>query len=509
MLSLPPLHPSLVLSAYAADLVAGARIALFGDATLSLTSELVERGARLVHVFDIDAVRAAEAGTRSSRRSVVFGTLPKSGDLALEGAPFDLIFVPDLSFTKDPSLLLRTARRMLAPSGAALVASPNPDLLGGEGLGYYELYDAVASAFRRVRMVGQAPFVGYVLAELAAEEEPSVSIDTSLAGRPEPSWFIALAGERDVRFEPYALVELPYERGALREEAGFERFATIPAPPPVLPPQPDRAALDAARAEAEAKAASAVAERDRARAKEAELEKALTQERERARELETSLLSKAAELASKAAEYERLYRERTSLSKSLTEERRTREGMERELVTLRDNPELAELRERVAELSRAQAELQTNALQYQDEIEALEARLRERGRAFEERRREVSRREQLVRELVSLVEDQQEGEAVFVEEAVPPTAAPHAIEMESAEPALLPESAAVPTMVAESEPGLALEGVREDALASLQSRLDRLANEAARREADLTTAAWKIAELERLLAKQSANRDAR
>lgn len=490
VLSLPPLHPSLVLSAYAAELVSGSKIALFGDATLALTSELVERGAKLVHVFDIDAVRAAEAGARGSR-SVVFGTVPRDGKIG-SGEVFDLVFVPDLSFTKDPSPLLHMAKRILSPKGAALIASPNPELLGGEGLGYYELYDAVAATFRRVRMVGQAPFVGYVLAELAAAEEPEVSIDTSLAGRPEPEWFIALAGQREVRFEPYAIVELPYERPSEEAEPAYQPFATIPAPPPFAL-EPSKPALDAARAEAEARAATAVAEknraladaaeaaadRDRALAKQEELGEALEKERKRVREAEAAATADRAELAKRAAEAERL-------------------------------------RERAQELEEARAEIEANAAEYQAEIAAFETRLREQGRARQDERREARRRASLVEELVSLVEDMHEGAPLLLETAaeVEEVRAERreAVEAEPlpAEPSLAPESAAVPTALAEAE---ALPAIRkepekqppsETVLADLQSKLDRLAREAARREADLLAASWRIQELEHRLKKKDA-----
>ena len=48
------LHPSLVLSAYIEPLLRGRRVAVFGDATISLLDDLGKRGARLVHVYDPD-----------------------------------------------------------------------------------------------------------------------------------------------------------------------------------------------------------------------------------------------------------------------------------------------------------------------------------------------------------------------------------------------------------------------------------------------------------------------
>lgn len=501
VLSLSPLHPSLVLSAYADELVPGARIALFGDATLSLTSELIERGAKLVHVFDTDAVRARRAGARAPRRSVIVATLPRNGapDPRVPEASFDLVLVPDLSFTRDPSRLLSFARRLLAPSGAAIIASPNPEMLGGEGLGYYDFYDAVAASFRRVRMVGQAPFVGYLLAELSITEEPSASIDTSLAGRPEPAFFIALAGQRNVRLDPYTIIELPYRPAdAAPSFEVHEPFATIPAPPPVLsqrPPPSSRAvqaAVDAARKEAEARTNEIERERDRAlgeaRKANAERERLLAKERE----LEQGLSRAEARAASLQAELE----ERAGEA----------EKLKRRLLALEEE------RDRLAEVVE----------ESQAEVLAFEEKLRERGKVAAKKRHEARLTERLVRELVSLVEELEEPGELFddgadnaeaVTEAAARVEAPvsqpsegpeetveEAPVAEESQPSLAPESAGVPTVVDEEPLPPIQEDRAERAVAELQKKLDNLAGVAARKEAEVIAARWKIAELERRLA---------
>src|SRR5262249_54924505 len=66
--------------------------------------------------------------------------------------------------------------------------------------------------FPIVRMVGQAPFVGYAVADFAPDEEPEPVIDTSLVEQSEePEVFLAIASERPVDLEPYAVVQLPLE----------------------------------------------------------------------------------------------------------------------------------------------------------------------------------------------------------------------------------------------------------------------------------------------------------
>ncbi len=117
-----PVHPGLVLGVYAEELAHGARIAVFGDATHSLAAELAERGARLVHVYDTDVARVAEATARRHDRSIFYAPLPEGGDLGVRDGAFDLVLVPDLSFVEDPESLLVVVRRVLSPLGAALIA---------------------------------------------------------------------------------------------------------------------------------------------------------------------------------------------------------------------------------------------------------------------------------------------------------------------------------------------------------------------------------------------------
>ena len=229
------LHPSIVLSAYVEPLVRGRRVAILGDATIGLADELSQRGARLVHVYDPDAARTAEALARAAPgrpHQVSYAVL--AGDLGVRDGAFDMVMVPDLSLFADPADVLRRARRLCAQTGVAVFVAPNTGgtgrkLLAGprrvtpaslsEGaaartlpLGYYELFDLVSLQFAKVRMVGQAPFVGYTVADFAPRGEPEVSVDTSLlATSEEPEHFIAIASDRPVTLDAYAVIELPFQ----------------------------------------------------------------------------------------------------------------------------------------------------------------------------------------------------------------------------------------------------------------------------------------------------------
>ncbi|NUP11159.1 MAG: hypothetical protein HOW73_34370 [Polyangiaceae bacterium] len=235
------------LGAYAESLFRGRRVAVLGDATAPLSEQLLARGARLVHVYDPDAGRIALAAAQRASDQGARGLRPTlaqySDDLGVRDGAFDVILVPDLSSFDDPVEVVRRARRLVSASGVVVVASPNPEarrfLLPPSGaahraLGYYELFDAMSLQFPEVRMLGQAPFVGYSIVDFA-ESEPEVSVDTSLLEEPEaPEWYIVVASDRRIELDPYALVELPVADIA---RLGVGTPSITPAAEPVTQPR--------------------------------------------------------------------------------------------------------------------------------------------------------------------------------------------------------------------------------------------------------------------------------
>ncbi|MGK4002041.1 hypothetical protein WMF31_05415 [Sorangium sp. So ce1036] len=372
------LHPSLVLSAYLEPLVRGRRVAVLGDATIGLAERLLQRGARLVHAYDPDAARVAERLARSAPSRQPHPSFAVfDGDLGVRDGAFDTLVVPDLSIFSDQAELLRRARRLTAASGAAVIASPNPDVARGllpagarrgAAPGYYALYDLVALQFKQVRMIGQAPFVGYTVAEFAPKGEPEVSVDTSiLDGSEEPEWFIVVAGERLPRLDAFAVIELP--------------FAELPAAGAGAPPEALHEAQGLAarlggelaelrtrhqrdREDAGARAESAVATAARL----AEVEAELGAKGARLREIEARAGDahvRAERLTHQIRDMEeelRGQRDRaTRLAKQLDDEKRLRTKVELELGMIRNRPEIAGARDRLdaatAELEAARARI--------------------------------------------------------------------------------------------------------------------------------------------------------
>jgi hypothetical protein len=362
-------------------------------------------------------------------------------------------------------------RRVVSPLGAALIASPNADAKApllqvesaGNALGYYELYETIAGHFESVRMIGQAPFVGYAVAELSVED-PEPTIDSSLAeseGK-EPDWLLALASDRPLRLDPFALIELPvqlFSAVARREQEDD----VVTSPVPESGPASGTVLLNILEAEREAALESL-----------RQQEQALQAERFRADRL-------VQELAAAREEVDLLRERCRAMEERISDEEAKRSTLETQLDRTRHDPELAALRERLRAAEQRVAGWEDSARSLADEREAeiaqLETQLRDRGREIQELHAEVDRRDKLVRELV--------------------------VTNFSAHASVASDHNGLDELAnGETPSGVASHGADDGALADLSARLDRLARDAARREADLVGAKWRIAQLERELGQQ-------
>jgi chromosome segregation ATPase len=360
-------HPSLVLSAYVEPVVRGRRVAVLGDATSGLGEALASRGARPVFVYDPDPGRAAEALARAPRgrpAAVSFARL--TDDLGVRDGAFDVVVVPDLSLFESPDDIVRRARRAVSTTGVAVVCSPNAGaskrLLGpvasaSPPLDYYALFDLLSLQFPVVRMAGQAPFVGYTVAEFTDEGDLDVTVDTSLLeATEEPEYFLAIGSDRPASLERFTVIELPL--GALPSPAAPEPEADLVALAEL------RARLSLVSLELE-KARDR--ERDGARESAARVG-AAEQMSARLAELEQELEAGAARLRDTEAragdehvraerlghdlrdldEEVRRQRERAArLSKQLDDEKKARTKADLELGMIRSKPEIAGAKDRL------------------------------------------------------------------------------------------------------------------------------------------------------------------
>jgi len=362
------LEPSIALAAYAEPLASNRRVLVFGSAVGALSLQLLERGARTVHVCDADPVRVAEATARNRSTQITFSALADS-DLSVRDGAFEVAVIENLGAFNALSIL-KKAHRALAPRGVAVVACPNPEasfpLLrashpAATALDYYALYDAVAAEFEHVRMLGQTPFVGYAIADFSASGEPEPALDTSFVpgGAEEPDLFIALAAGHEVRLDEFAVIQLPTKQllASVERPKRAERIEATPAP---KVDTRELARLKTWSAELEARASTADERADHA---EAELE-----------ELRGKISALESERQAEQSRHEQeLGKLRAELNAKQTEL----------------NAKQTELGARQAELSAKQAELGTK----QSELTKTRNELAERERQLQERANEDAKGE--------------------------------------------------------------------------------------------------------------------
>jgi SAM-dependent methyltransferase len=215
------LTSSAALAAFIEPFIEGRRALVFGSALASTPRLLLERGARLVHVCDPAPLRVAEAVERAAAPGLSFSTFSDETLASREGG-FDCVLVENLG-AFDARAVVARVKRLLAPRGVALFVTPNREATApllpppeptAAPLDYYALYDLVAGEFEHVRMLGQAPFVGYAVVDFAPETAPEPLIDSEFIprGSEEPELFVALASRHRTGLPGYAVVQLPLHR---------------------------------------------------------------------------------------------------------------------------------------------------------------------------------------------------------------------------------------------------------------------------------------------------------
>jgi SAM-dependent methyltransferase len=252
------LSASAALAAFSESFVQSRRVLVFGSSLSAAPRLLIERGARMVQVCDPNPARVEEAAERLAAPGLAFTTFSDELLQAREGS-FDFVMVENLA-AFDARAVVTRAKRLLAPRGVALFATPNRDspapLLpppepSAAPLDYYALYDLAKAEFEHVRMLGQAPFIGYAVVDFAPEGPPEPSIDSEFVprGSEEPEIFLALASRHRTSAPSYVVVQLPMHRVLSRMAAGPQ---TAPVPVPARSPRVAPSDLEAKLARQEA-----------------------------------------------------------------------------------------------------------------------------------------------------------------------------------------------------------------------------------------------------------------
>src|SRR5205814_5946189 len=144
-------------------------------------AHLLALGARTVFGTDDDAAALDAARRKLARAGLTF--VPRTA--VREGGPFEVVVVPEATalLRGTERLSLATLREILGPEGRLVCLVGNGDLGNGEardGLGYYDVVDALSPHFPRVRMFGQTPFAAFGIAEFDDASDGGLRVDLGL-----------------------------------------------------------------------------------------------------------------------------------------------------------------------------------------------------------------------------------------------------------------------------------------------------------------------------------------
>ncbi len=248
----------LPLYAYLNPILAGRRILEVGCGLGVSADFLIGQGAGSVVGVDSDGIVVERARSRYHRANLAFRVAGDAAELASDRGDgegvFDVVVVPEGTDTVRREGGLTALKKLLSASGRLIIVVESADRRGSvDGVGYYELSDAMAPVFPAVRMLGQTPFLGFGIAEFDGASE-GLRIESSLVqggadgASEEPTHYIAIGGPDDVPVLGYALVQIPFaplEAQALRGAAAREEPA---GPPPIEPAKLEEAEAAAARA---------------------------------------------------------------------------------------------------------------------------------------------------------------------------------------------------------------------------------------------------------------------
>lgn len=199
---------------YLRPIVAGRSVLEIGCGQGEGARHLATLGARHVVGADRDASAISAARARGGRSEVTYLTGLSLAALQASG-PFDVVLIPEAAAlfvsgsSAEPSLA--SVRSLVRTGGFLVCAAANADRAsGGAAVSYYDIVDALAPHFPRVRMFGQTPFAAFGIAEFDAASE-GLRVESGLVDEAaeQPTDYLAVAGPEDPVSLGYALVQVP------------------------------------------------------------------------------------------------------------------------------------------------------------------------------------------------------------------------------------------------------------------------------------------------------------
>ena len=167
------LNRRLPLYAYLEPLLVGQRVLELGSGAGTAAAYVAAHGAAHVMGVDTDGPLVEKARARHDAPNLTFRLAQGLLDVVPGAAPFDVVIVPEAEeVLRRPEEIPALARLMADGGRLVLVASSADRGVApphAEGVGYYELTDALLPQFPAVQMFGVTPFAGFGVVEFDVE----------------------------------------------------------------------------------------------------------------------------------------------------------------------------------------------------------------------------------------------------------------------------------------------------------------------------------------------------
>jgi chromosome segregation ATPase len=355
------------IAVYVAPLVEGQRVAVVGPSSVEVARRLRALGAQSV-------VALGGAGEGVALRPLNPGAIE-----AFRGR-VDCVVVPDAEAVPFAAVL-HEARKALGREGLLVVAV---SARARASVGYHALRESLEERFSVVKMLGCGSFSAISIASYDDAPE-DLTLDTRLMpeSSEEPDMFVGLASDGALAIDPFAIIQVPTQRGATSDSGRAPAEAT----------------------ELRSQSAALVA-----RLEEAERALGAAQSAQRAASERASAAAVAAdnarqELATTRADLRRTEKRVGELERELDE-------AEASSRALRAQLEQAERARDAArkDLHRARHELREREQSAGEDVQRLERAVAERGRECEALRAQVQDRDAAVRELLFQIDALQTAE---------------------------------------------------------------------------------------------------